>query len=39
VLPTHETRVDEVVRQISAAASFSPLNHALEIEGRCSRCS
>jgi Fur family ferric uptake transcriptional regulator len=39
VLPNHETRVGEVIRQICATASFTPLNHALEIEGRCGRCS
>ncbi len=38
VTMAHESKVDEVVRQISAAQSFTPLNHALEIEGRCSRC-
>lgn len=34
----HETQVDEVVSAISSKASFTPLNHALEIEGRCARC-
>ena len=34
----HETQVDEVVTAISSKASFTPLNHALEIEGRCARC-
>jgi len=34
----HESQVDKVVDEISAAASFIPFNHALEIEGRCSRC-
>ena len=33
-----ETRVEEVVTQISARASFTPFNHALEIEGQCARC-
>lgn len=34
----HESKVDQVVNEISSAASFVPLNHALEIEGRCARC-
>lgn len=34
----HESRVDAVVNEISSRASFTPVNHALEIEGRCSRC-
>ncbi|MGH8945691.1 MAG: Fur family transcriptional regulator [Acidimicrobiia bacterium] len=34
----HESQVDEVVTAISSKASFRPLNHALEIEGRCARC-
>lgn len=38
VTPRHETQVDAVVEEISAAASFTPMNHALEIEGRCSKC-
>lgn len=38
VTEDHERRVDEVVDEISAAAGFTPLNHALEIEGRCARC-
>lgn len=38
VTDRHESRVDEVVNEISSKASFTPFNHALEIEGRCSRC-
>lgn len=34
----HESKVDQVVNDISSAASFIPFNHALEIEGRCARC-
>lgn len=34
-----ERQVASVVDRISAAASFVPINHALEIEGRCARCS
>lgn len=34
----HEVQVDEVVSAISSKASFTPLTHALEIEGRCARC-
>ncbi len=34
----YEARVRELVDGISSIVSFAPLNHALEIEGRCSRC-
>ena len=34
----HEQHVEHVVEAISSAASFLPLNHVLEIEGRCVRC-
>lgn len=34
-----ETDVRSLVDTIAAAAAFTPLNHALEIEGRCARCS
>ena len=34
-----ETRVGDVVAEISSRASFKPVNHALEIEGKCARCS
>ena len=34
-----ERQVASVVDRISEAASFAPINHALEIEGRCARCS
>lgn len=33
-----EAEVRGLVDDISAAASFTPVNHALEIEGRCARC-
>ena len=33
-----EAEVRGLVDDISAAASFAPVNHALEIEGRCARC-
>jgi Fur family ferric uptake transcriptional regulator len=33
-----ETRVRELVDEISSFASFTPLDHAIEIEGRCARC-
>ncbi len=36
--PSQEDRVRDLVAQIAALASFSPTDHALEIEGRCSRC-
>lgn len=38
VTDRHEDQVDSVVNEISSKASFTPFNHALEIEGRCSRC-
>ncbi|MGI9649432.1 MAG: Fur family transcriptional regulator [Acidimicrobiia bacterium] len=34
----HEAEVRGLVDDISAAASFVPINHALEIEGRCVKC-
>jgi Fur family ferric uptake transcriptional regulator len=34
----HEDDVRALVAEIAALASFSPIDHALEIEGRCSRC-
>lgn len=34
----YEDQVDRVVKEISSGVSFTPFNHALEIEGRCSRC-
>lgn len=34
----HESQVGQVVDEISSSAAFTPLNHALEIEGRCARC-
>ena len=33
-----ETRVRELVDEISSFASFTPLDHVIEIEGRCARC-
>lgn len=39
VAPSHESAVDRIVNEISAAAAFTPTAHALEIEGRCTRCS
>lgn len=39
VAASHESQVDRIVNEISRDASFTPLNHALEIEGRCARCS
>lgn len=38
VTARHETQVDRIVGEISSASSFTPLNHAFEIQGRCSRC-
>lgn len=34
----HEHHVRDLVEAISSQASFTPLNHALEIEGRSARC-
>lgn len=34
----HETEVERIVKEISAATTFTPFSHALEIEGRCARC-
>lgn len=38
VAASHEDDVDRIVKDISRAASFTPVGHALEIEGRCARC-
>lgn len=38
VTDTHESQVDRVISEISSTAAFTPINHALEIEGRCARC-
>ncbi|MBT8197674.1 MAG: transcriptional repressor [Acidimicrobiia bacterium] len=38
VTDRHESQVERVVDEISSAASFTPVSHALEIEGRCARC-
>ena len=37
---THEQELDveRLVAEISAPASFAPLSHMLEIEGRCKKC-
>lgn len=34
----HESRLRHLIDDVSAAASFSPTDHSLEIEGRCNRC-
>ena len=34
----HEKRVLALVDEIALEAEFDPTNHALEIEGRCARC-
>ena len=33
-----EDRLEALVADISSRASFTPINHALELEGRCARC-
>jgi Fe2+ or Zn2+ uptake regulation protein len=35
---SEEDKVRSLVGSIAASASFTPTNHALEIEGRCARC-
>jgi len=34
----YESQVRKIVAEISGLVSFAPADHALEIEGRCSRC-
>jgi Fur family ferric uptake transcriptional regulator len=34
----YEARVAELVASIGSIGGFKPLNHTLEIEGRCARC-
>ena len=34
----YEAKVHKLVDEIGAIVSFAPIDHALEIEGRCSRC-
>lgn len=34
-----ERRLHSVIGHVSAAALFAPMDHSLEIEGRCARCS
>jgi Fe2+ or Zn2+ uptake regulation protein len=36
---SHEKSVRDLVSQIASLASFQPSDHALEIEGRCVKCS
>jgi len=38
VTQEQEIEVERLVTEISKPASFTPLNHLLEIEGRCRRC-
>jgi Fur family ferric uptake transcriptional regulator len=38
VTARHEQQVDRIVDEISRVASFTPADHLLEIQGRCSRC-
>ncbi len=33
-----ESQVVGLVDRVAAAASFTPIDHALEINGRCARC-
>lgn len=34
----YEHQVESLVSEIGAIVAFTPMNHALEIEGRCARC-
>jgi Fur family transcriptional regulator, ferric uptake regulator len=34
----YETRVVDLVERIGSITDFTPMSHALEIEGRCARC-
>lgn len=36
--PPYEARVQELVDAIGSIVTFTPMSHALEIEGRCARC-
>lgn len=36
--PAQERRVRGAIEEIARATGFQPLDHTLEIEGRCSRC-
>lgn len=38
VPPGLESQVDHIVTDIAAQAAFTAIGHALEIEGRCARC-
>lgn len=35
---SHENSVDAVVKEVTSRVAFTPINHALEIEGRCAKC-
>jgi Fe2+ or Zn2+ uptake regulation protein len=34
----HERRLRRLIADVTAAASFTPTDHTLEIEGRCAKC-
>jgi Fe2+ or Zn2+ uptake regulation protein len=38
IAESEEVAVEGIVQQVGTRSSFSPLSHALEIEGRCARC-
>lgn len=38
VPPSQERRVRDLVAEVAGTVNFKPLDHTLEIEGRCSRC-
>lgn len=38
VTDRNESEVDRLVNEASAKASFTPIGHVLEIEGRCAKC-
>lgn len=36
---SHEAQVRQLVNEMGALIGFTPIDHTLEIEGRCARCS
>ena len=36
--PTYETQIRELIEHVSRTASFRPVSHVFEIEGRCLNC-
>lgn len=38
VTDSEEEKLEDLVERVSRAAGFEPVDHALEIEGKCARC-